>query len=190
MNVVLVGGKHFGCLALHLLLSKSNINLQTVVVTDSNDRLRDLAVKLGVNVYTSPDPKLVSETAIPDDCDLIITAHTHARISNSALEKTTLGGIGYHPSLLPMHRGKHAVEDTINNKDCIAGGTIYQLTYGWDEGNIVLQDWCFVQDNDTAMSLWKRDLSPLGIRLLSTAIDNVLKNNIIFSKPQERKEDA
>lgn len=185
MNVVLVGGKHFGCLALHLLASKSDVVIQQVVITEASDRLGKLAQNLGYNVYQA-DPKVVTVDAIPDNCDLIITAYTHARISDDALRKTTLGGIGYHPSLLPRHRGKRSVEDTVANRDTITGGTIYQLSHGWDEGNIVLQDWCFVQPKDDAGTLWRRELSPMGIRLLSSAIDSIIKTGNIVSKPQER----
>ena len=183
MNVVLIGGKHFGCLALHLLASKSDITVSQVIITDAEDRLGKLAVKLGYNVFLAPNPKIISEGIV--DCDLIITAYTHAYVSNKALEKSKLGGIGYHPSLLPRHRGKHAVEDTIASKDTIAGGTIYQLSQGWDEGNIVLQDWCFVKEHDDAGTLWRRELSPMGIRLLSTALDNILHLGTIVSTAQE-----
>lgn len=183
MNIVLVGGKHFGCLALHLLASKSDIVVQQVVITEEDDRLGKLSKKLGYSLYVS-NPKIVDSDAIPDGCDLIVTAYTHARISDSALLKSRLGGIGYHPSLLPRHRGKHAVEDTISCQDIIAGGSIYQLTHGWDEGNILVQDWCKVQLDDNAGTLWRRDLSPMGIRLLSDSIDSIIKNGFIVSKPQ------
>ena len=183
MKIILVGGKHFGCLALHLLASKSDINIQRVIVTEKDDRLGKLADKLGIDCYLS-DPKIVDGDAILDNCDLIITAYTHARISDAALLKTRLGGIGYHPSLLPRHRGKNAVEDTIACKDLVAGGSIYQLSQRWDEGNIIDHDWCLVLSTDDASSLWRRELSPMGIRLLSRSIDNIINTGVINSKPQ------
>jgi methionyl-tRNA formyltransferase len=184
VNVVLIGGKHFGCLALHLLASKSNVVIQRVVVTEEDDRLGKLSKKLNYELCVS-NPKLVDADAIPDTCDLIVAAYTHARVSDAALLKSKLGGIGYHPSLLPRHRGKHAVEDTISCKDLIAGGSVYQLSQEWDQGNILIQDWCKVQSDDNAGTLWRRDLSPMGIRLLSTAINDIINNGYIISKPQE-----
>ena len=183
MNIVLIGGKHFGCLALHLLASKSDTVVQRVVITEEDDRLGKLSKKLDYELYVS-NPTLVDADAIPDTCDLIVTAYTHARVSDTALSKSTLGGIGYHPSLLPRHRGKHAVEDTIACKDLIAGGSVYQLSQEWDQGNILIQDWCKVRPDDNAGTLWRRDLSPMGIRLLSTAIDDIINNGYIISKPQ------
>jgi methionyl-tRNA formyltransferase len=183
VNIVLVGGKHFGCLTLHLLASKSDIVVQRVIITDKDDRLGKLAKNLDYDVSVST-PSLVEADMIPDNCDLIITAYTHARISDEALMKSKLGGIGYHPSLLPRHRGKFAVEDTIKFKDVIAGGSIYQLSHKWDEGNIVVQDWCHVRKSDDAGSLWRRELSSMGIRLLSSSIDNLLEYGALHSKPQ------
>ncbi len=66
--------------------------------------------------------------------DLIVTAHSHARVSHDALKVAKHGGIGYHPSLLPRHRGIAAVEWTIKEGDPIAGGTIYHLSDRLDAG--------------------------------------------------------
>ena len=184
MNIVLVGGKHFGCIALHLLLSKSNINVIAVVVTNNEDRLKHLAVNLGLHCIVSVDPTTIDADLIPSNCDLIVTAYSHAKISDAALEKSKLGGIGYHPSLLPKYRGKKAVEQTIEFKDEIAGGTVYQLSSKWDEGNVIAQEWCWVTPNDTAETLWRRELSPLGIKILSSAIDDINKQRKIISIPQ------
>ena len=67
------------------------------------------------------------------------------------------GGIGYHPSLLPRHRGIAAVEWTILEGDPIAGGSVYHLADGWDAGAIAAQDWCFVaQGRDGARAVGAR----------------------------------
>ncbi len=93
-------------------------------------------------------------------------AHTHARVDADALAKARLGGIGYHPSLLPRHRGIAAVEWTVKCGDAIAGGSIYHLAERMDAGAIAAQDWCFVKPGEGARELWERALAPLGIRLL------------------------
>ena len=80
------------------------------------------------------NPKLVGPQEIAGGTDLIVTAHSHARISKEALAAARLGGIGYHPSLLPRHRGIAAVEWTIREGDPIAGGTVYHLADRMDAG--------------------------------------------------------
>ena len=101
--------------------------------------------------------------AIPEGTDLIVAAHTHARVSDEALARSRLGGIGYHPSLLPRHRGIAAVEWTILEGDPIAGGSVYHLADGWDAGAIAAQDWCFVARGESARELWERALAPMGL---------------------------
>jgi len=113
---------------------------------------------------------MVPGEAIVEGTDLIIAAHTHARVSDEALARSRLGGIGYHPSLLPRHRGIAAVEWTILEGDPIAGGSVYHLADGWDAGAIAAQDWCFVAKGETARELWERALAPMGLALLSKVV--------------------
>jgi glycine cleavage system regulatory protein len=131
-----------------------------------------------------PNPKLVAGDAVPA-CDLIIAAHTHARVSNEALAQARLGGVGYHPSLLPRHRGIAAVEWTILEGDPIAGGSVYHLADGWDAGAVAAQDWCFVARDDTARTLWERELAPLGLRLLAQVVREARERGALPARAQD-----
>ncbi len=113
------------------------------------------------------NPKLVVASEIAPHTDLIVTAHSHARVGQDALAAAKLGGIGYHPSLLPRHRGIAAIEWTIKEGDPIAGGTIYHLADRMDAGAIAAQEWVFVKKGETARELWERALAPLGQKLLA-----------------------
>jgi methionyl-tRNA formyltransferase len=72
-----------------------------------------------------------------------------------------------HPSLLPRHRGRDAVVWAVHMRDQVTGGTAYWLDDGADTGDIAAQDWCWVKPGDTAEALWRRELAPMGLRLLS-----------------------
>src|SRR5260370_29857512 len=100
------------------------------------------------------DTKFDSAVKNAANTDLIATAHSHARISREALAAAKLGGIGYHPSLLPRHRGIAAVEWTIKEGDPIAGGTVYHLSDRMDAGAIAAQGPCFLIQDETARELW------------------------------------
>ena len=125
MRITLVGSRHFGVTTLNML-REHGVSIVRVVVADAEDRLAATAKAAGIEVVVQADPKLVVASEIAPDTDLIITAHSHARIGKDALAAARLGGIGYHPSLLPRHRGKAAVEWTIKEGDPIAGGTVYR----------------------------------------------------------------
>src|SRR4029453_18762897 len=46
----------------------------------------------GAPVHVLANPKIVPGDAIPEGTDLIVAAHTHARVSNEALARARLGG--------------------------------------------------------------------------------------------------
>jgi methionyl-tRNA formyltransferase len=185
-RITLVGSRHFGVTALNML-REHGVGIARVVVADGEDRLAAAARAAGIEVVVQADPKLVTASEIAPDTDLIVTAHSHARISKQALAAARLGGIGYHPSLLPRHRGLAAVEWTIREGDPIAGGTIYHLADRMDAGAIAAQEWCFVKKGETARELWERALAPLGLKLLGEVIDYAKIHNALPAKPQDEQ---
>ncbi|CUU18404.1 methionyl-tRNA formyltransferase [Bradyrhizobium sp. MOS001] len=186
MRITLVGSRHFGVTTLNML-REHGVPIVRVVVADAEDRLAASAKAAGIEVTVQANPKLVVASEIGPDTDLIITAHSHARIGKDALAAAKYGGIGYHPSLLPRHRGKAAVEWTIKEGDPIAGGTIYHLADRMDAGAIAAQDWCFVRKGETARELWERALAPLGLKLLADVIDYVKVHKALPSKVQDEQ---
>ena len=186
MNVTLVGSKWFGSAVL-AILREEGVDVVRVVVPAEDDRLANAARAAGTDVFVSADPKLVAADAIPVDTDLIVTAHSHARVANEALTRARLGGIGYHPSLLPRHRGMAAIEWTIKERDPIAGGSIYHLAPRMDAGAIAAQDWCFVKKGETARELWERALAPIGLKLMRQVIRYAKDHGSVPATPQDEQ---
>ena len=186
MRITLVGSRHFGVTTLNMLRERG-VDIARVVVHDAEDRLVGAARAAGIDVAVQADPKLVTASEIAPDTDLIVTAHSHARISREALHAARLGGIGYHPSLLPRHRGLAAVEWTIKEGDPIAGGSVYHLAERMDAGAIAAQDWVFVRKGETARELWERALAPLGQKLLAEVIDYAKVHKALPAKPQDEQ---
>src|ERR1700732_4747271 len=186
MRIPRVASRHFGVTTFDML-RKRGVEIVRVVVADPEDRLAAAARAAGIEVKLQADPKLVVASEIADGTDLIVTAHSHARISREALAKAKLGGIGYHPSLLPRHRGIAAGEWTIREGDPIAGGTVYHLADRMDAGAIAAQEWCFVKKGETARELWERALAPLGLKLLGDVIAYAKSHNSLPAKPQDEQ---
>jgi methionyl-tRNA formyltransferase len=186
MRITLVGSRHFGVTTLNMLRERG-VDIARVVVHDAEDRLVGAAKAAGIEVVVQADPKLVTASEIAPDTDLIVTAHSHARVSREALHAARLGGIGYHPSLLPRHRGLAAVEWTIKEGDPIAGGSVYHLADRMDAGAIAAQDWVFVRKGETARGLWERALAPLGQKLLGEVIDYAKAHKALPAKPQDEQ---
>ena len=186
MRITLVGSRHFGVATL-VTLRQRGVDVVRVVVHDGEDRLATAARAAGIEVVVQANPKRVVASEIAPGTDLIVTAHSHARITKDALAAAKLGGIGYHPSLLPRHRGIAAVEWTIRERDPVAGGSIYHLADRMDAGAIAAQEWVFVKKGETARQLWERALAPLGQKLLGKVIDYAKAHHSLPAKPQDEE---
>jgi methionyl-tRNA formyltransferase len=186
LKLTLVGSRYFGAAALERLL-KEGIEIARVIVPATDDRLGVAAKAAGLEVVVLDDPLIVPAEAVADGTDLIVAAHSHARVSSDALARSRLGGIGFHPSLLPRHRGIAAVEWTIQEGDPIAGGSIYHLAERMDAGAIAAQDWCFVRKGETARELWERALAPMGLDLLVRVIREAKTTGKLPATPQDEQ---
>jgi methionyl-tRNA formyltransferase len=186
MRITLVGSRHFGVTTLNTL-RQHGADVARVIVHDSEDRLASAAKAAGIEIVVQADPRRVMASEIAPNTDLIVTAHSHARVTREALAAAKLGGIGYHPSLLPRHRGIAAVEWTIREGDPIAGGSVYHLADRMDAGAIAAQEWVFVKKGETARELWERALAPLGQKLLGDVIDYAKIHKTLPAKPQDEQ---
>ncbi len=187
MKLVVIGSRYFGATVLEALRREDGVQVVGVVAPGEDDRLAASARAAGLPLHIQASPKVVGAEALPVACDLIIAAHTHARVNHEALARARLGGVGYHPSLLPRHRGIAAVEWTLLAGDAIAGGSVYHLADGWDAGAIAAQDWCFVAPDDSARSLWERELAPMGLRLLADVVRHAHLHGSLPAKVQDQR---
>ena len=186
MNLTLVGSRYFGATVFDALRNDGAAIVQ-VVAPAADDRLAIAAQAAGVPVHILENARIVPGDAIPEGTGLIVAAHTHARVSDEALARSRLRGVGYHPSLLPRHRGIAAVEWTILSGDPIAGGTVYHLAEGWDRGAIAAQDWCFVAKGETARELWERALAPMGLALLKQVVRHAAVHGVLPAHAQDER---
>lgn len=187
LRVFLAGQKFFGQEVMRALLSMEGITVVGVsapapgLSSAGEDRLWRLAVREGF--CPVPSGRLFA-SSLPDGIDVIVAAHCHDFISAKARARTALGAIGYHPSLLPLHRGRDALYWTIRMHDHVAGGTVFWLTDDVDSGPIAARKSVFVRPGDTPFELWRRDLQPLGVGLIRKVLLD-LQAGLLFAHPQE-----
>lgn len=180
MRVVIVGQKWLGSEVLKLCLARGD-EIRAVLAPEG-DRLHEAAQQAGIAV--SPCGNRICADDIPQDTDLILAAHAHAFIDAGARMATRLGALGYHPSLLPRHRGREAIRWTLHMREPVAGGTVYWMDDGADTGPIAAQDWCHVRPDDDAASLWRHELAPMGIRLIRQVLADLDRGRVV-ARPQE-----
>lgn len=110
---------------------------------------------------------------VPNETEIIVAAHSHAFIGRRTRARARVAAIGYHPSLLPLHRGRDAVKWTVRDGDKVSGGTVYHLTERTDAGPIAAQEHILVPPGSTAETLWREHLAPLGVRLLLGTVSDL-----------------
>lgn len=117
--------------------------------------------------------------SLPAGVDLIVCAHSHDFVGRKTRLRAKHGAVGYHPSLLPLHRGRDAVIWTIRMGDKVTGGSVYWLSDTVDGGPIAKQQHVFVKPGESPSDLWRRALFPLGLELLRSVVDDVAKGRIV-----------
>jgi len=184
MNIILCGQKMFGSAVLLALIESGHNVVKCYaprVGEDSRpDRLHRAAARVGVPVGHG-----LESGDIGDGVDLIIAAHSWDFISQKALDRTRHGGIGYHPSLLPLRRGRDAVKWTIHCRDDVTGGSVYWLTSNIDAGPIAARELYFIKPDETVETLWRGALFPIGVGLITTVVDDISRG-VIIKSPQPK----
>lgn len=177
MNIFLCGQKTFGAEIFRNLLEDGHsvVGVAAPICEKEIDPLAVAASSKGVRITPAGTLRAAN---IPGGTDLIIAAFCHDFVGEKTRSRARFGGIGYHPSLLPRHRGRDAVEWTIRMGDAISGGTVYWLSNHCDGGDIAAQEHCFVYPNDTAKTLYRRDLYPMGVRLIRSVVRSISEGNI------------
>ncbi len=188
MIILLCGQKRFGRDALAMLQSlghtiRAVAAPNTGIGTKDEDQLHFAATQSRLPII--PAGTLNHEHKLLEGIDLIVTAHSHDFVGRRTRHRARLGAIGYHPSLLPLHRGRDAIRWAIRMKEAVTGGSVYWLNDTVDGGPIAAQRHVFIRPGDTARELWRRDLAPLGITLLQEVITD-LANGRVVAEPQDK----
>ena len=163
MRVVIVGRKWLGAAVLQRCLARGDDVVAVCAPTggDRADRLAAAARHAAVPV--------VDLDGAPA-CEAIVAAHAHAWIGPEVRARARRGVLAYHPSLLPLHRGRDAVSWAIRMRERVTGGTVYWMTDTPDAGPIVAQRHALIRPDDTPAALWRRSLGPLGVELVDAAL--------------------
>lgn len=168
MRIFICGQKSFGLAVAKRLLADGHTIVG--VAPPPQGRYKDKVVGWAMlnKVPIASDCERLESKDVPEDTDLIVSAHSHWIIGERVVRKCKYGGIGFHPSLLPRHRGRDAVRWAVAMGDAVTGGTIYRLNDKCDGGDIILQRVQFIDKAWDYHDLW-RQLFPIGVEMVSEA---------------------
>ena len=104
------------------------------------------------------------------DPELNVMAFVTQIIPSRVLDFPPQQTIQYHPSILPRHRGRSAINHAILQGGTRTGVTIFWVDEGLDTGPILLQRSCPIGPDSTINEVYREHLFPLGIEAMSEAV--------------------
>jgi len=188
MNVFISGQKYFGESVLRLCINLG-FNVVGVCCPVGDNYIGRLASLNKIKVIPAGS---LNYASMPDGVDVGITAHSFDYIGRLTRYKPRLGWLGYHPSLLPIHRGRSSIEWAVRMRERVTGGTIFWLNAGIDRGDIERQTFILIDPKyfsmcpkKAAAEIWRGKLCPLGVKLYSEALKDI-SAGIINKTPQNK----
>ena len=186
MRLYVAGQKAFGAAVYDMVRKRGHeiVGVSSPAMNgqgEVSDRLRTAAERDDVRWL---EAGRLNVDTMPEGVDLIVAAHSHDFIGRKTRNKTALGAIGYHPSLLPRHKGRDAIRWTIHMGDAVTGGSVYWLSENMDGGDIAAARHVFVEPGETPEDLWRRKLMPLGVELIGAVLDDLSVGRIV-RRPQD-----
>lgn len=177
MRIIVNGQQAFGQAVLEALLERGENIVGVYSAPDKGkpDPLKTAAEERGLPVFQPPsykDPE-VWEQIKSLEPDLCVMAFVTLFVPEEALYIPTHGTIQYHPSLLPLHRGPSAINWPIIMGRKETGLSIFWPDNGLDEGPILMQKTCAIEENDTLGSVYFDKLFPMGVEAMLESVDLV-----------------
>ncbi len=176
MRIALLGQAAFGADVLKGLLGHGHEVPGVFCPPDRGarpDPLKEAAQAAGAPVFQPAhlrDPEAY-EAMVSLKADLGVLAFVTDIIPPRVFKAPKLGSIGYHPSLLPRHRGSSAINWAVINGETHSGLTIFWVERGIDTGDILLQTEVEIGRAETTGEVYFNKLYPLGVAALLEAVE-------------------
>jgi methionyl-tRNA formyltransferase len=128
------------------------------------------------------DPESINELK-QLNLDILFVVGWSQICRSNVLNIPSQGCIGYHPALLPLHRGRAVIPWTILLGLSEAGGTFFFLDEGVDSGDIIIQESFTVEPNETVTTLYKKH--EIALEKMANALVEFLKKGEIPRRQQD-----
>lgn len=139
--------------------------------------VKELAEKLQLPVRQPANTTELAKEQLLDQVDVLVVAAYGMILPESVLAKPRFGCINIHTSLLPRWRGAAPIQRAIQAGDTETGITIIQMDAGLDTGDILYQQRCPIQTDDTSGTLHEK-LSFIGSECTHITLDMLTKGEL------------
>jgi methionyl-tRNA formyltransferase len=174
MRIVVFGQAAFGLDVFNALREAGEeiVGVSTPRQGSRPDPLFEAATEAGIPVIETPDLRKDEpfQRYLDWKPDLLIFAFVTDIVRKRVLDAATHGAIQYHPSLLPKHRGRAAMNWPIISGSTKTGITIFWVDEGIDTGPILAQQEFEIEPQESMGSLYFNKLYPAGVQALADAV--------------------
>lgn len=177
MRVLVIGQAPFGAECLQALKQQGENLVGAITIPDvpgakKPNPFKELAIELGLPLIQPSNLRQpeVYEWVKKLAPDLLVLVFVTNFVPKAIIDLAPLGGINYHPSLLPKYRGGSAIAWAIISGEKETGVTVHYIDEGVDTGNIILQESVPIDPEDTTVTLYFNKLYPLGVKLIKEAV--------------------
>lgn len=191
MRVALIGAVEFSRRMLLSISQRSDVDVTGVCTLPSNDPasdrrdLSEVSNSLGVPSIYAPDVN--DESAVEwvrgRHADLILCVGWPRLLGPQILRASRLGVIGYHPTSLPKHRGRHPIIWALALGLRETGSTFFWMDEGADSGDIASQVVVAIGSEDYAEDLYEK-LTSVAEMQLGDLLDELVAGRM----PRQRQD--
>lgn len=118
-----------------------------------------------------------------NEADVAMAPLLRRKISNKEINAPRLGTLIFHPSLLPVHRGRDAIRWAFFEKEKYSGATWFWADDGYDTGDICEQEVLLIRNGETPRQFYERAVIPSALRMLRFIVAD-LDAGIVRKRPQ------
>lgn len=115
-----------------------------------------LSKKLNFIEYDRIDEPQLINTLKSLNIDIAATFSFNHKIPKIFMEQIKDGILNLHPSLLPLYRGGNPYSRVIMNQEKETGVTVHFMSEGFDTGDIVFQEKCPLEPDETMGTLFNK----------------------------------
>ena len=182
MRIIFIGQAPFGAESLEKLIAQGEEIVGVITVPDLPNQKHPNPVKQCAEKHSLPvlQSRLLKTSeavswAAQRTPDLLVLAFVTSFVPQEMIALAPLGGINYHPSLLPKYRGGSAINWAVINGEAETGVSIHYIDEGVDTGPVLLQEKVVIEADDTVKSVYFEKLYPMGIRMIAEAVELIRK---------------
>lgn len=196
MKTIFMGTPEFAIPSLEKVYANTDLKLIFTKEDKPNARgnkiifspVKQFALDKGIEVV---QPKKMKDNEIINKIkeinpDLIIVVAYGKIIPNEIIEIPKYGIINVHSSLLPKYRGASPIHSAILNGDTESGVSIMYIEEELDAGDVILKEYCKIEENDTLGTLHDK-LKELGAIGLEKALKLIEDENVSAEKQDDNK---